>query len=78
MGKQLGLNEAQYNSGIDSNKYVDRVKAEVEEGKRLGIKGTPTIMVEGNPVQGAGGGIPTAQEIIQAVDAAIAAKGPTR
>jgi hypothetical protein len=40
---ELGLDQAQFNSCVDSKKYASKVDADFEEGKKLGVYGTPTF-----------------------------------
>ena len=42
-----GLNAEQFNQCLDSNKYRGKVQQETTEGQRLGVRGTPTIFVNG-------------------------------
>ncbi|RME55259.1 DsbA family protein [Candidatus Woesearchaeota archaeon] len=51
--KELGLNEAEFNSCLDSGKYENAVKAEMEQGKKLGVKGTPYFIINGKVIKGA-------------------------
>ena len=48
----LGLNVAQFNTCLSSGKYTSKVQADVDEGQKLGIDGTPTslILVNGKVV----------------------------
>ncbi len=49
----LGLNTATFNSCLDSQKYADKVKADLQEGLAAGIRGTPGFLVNGELVSGA-------------------------
>ncbi|MFH1056630.1 MAG: thioredoxin domain-containing protein [Candidatus Micrarchaeota archaeon] len=40
---ELGLNQTQFNACVDSRKYASKVDADFEEGKKLGVYGTPTF-----------------------------------
>src|SRR3989338_6919610 len=44
---ELGLDEAQFNQCLDSEKYKNRVAEDKAEGKRIGVTGTPTSFVNG-------------------------------
>ncbi len=43
--KDLRLNTMRFNRCIDSRKYASKVKAQTAEGKSLGVKGTPSFII---------------------------------
>jgi protein-disulfide isomerase len=49
----LKLNTAQFNNCIDSDKYASVVQADIDEGTKLGVRGTPTFFANGKqlPIQ---------------------------
>jgi protein-disulfide isomerase len=49
----LGLDQAKFTQCLDSGKFADAVKADMELGSKLGINSTPTLYVNGRPVIGA-------------------------
>ncbi len=49
----LGLDQATFTQCLDSGKFADAVKADMEQGTKLGINSTPTLYVNGRPVIGA-------------------------
>ncbi len=49
----LGLNTADFNSCLDSSKYAATVTAETQAAQQLGVRSTPTFVVNGRPVLGA-------------------------
>lgn len=49
----LGLNVAKFDKCLDSGAKTEIVKKDLAEGQRLGVKGTPTIYVDGVAVIGA-------------------------
>jgi protein-disulfide isomerase len=49
----LGLDQAAFAQCLDSGKFTDAVKADMELGAKLGISSTPTLYVNGRPVIGA-------------------------
>ena len=51
--KELGLNQEQFDSCFDSEKYKDEINLDTSDGKDLGIRGTPTFFVNGKIVFGA-------------------------
>ncbi|HLD49129.1 MAG TPA: DsbA family protein [archaeon] len=51
--KSLGLDEAKFSECLDSNKYTEKVKQDMEEGQSKGVTGTPTFFVNGKILIGA-------------------------
>lgn len=49
----LGMDRQVFDSCLDSGKYEDRVALEIREGFRLGVNGTPTVIINGRPLTGA-------------------------
>ena len=47
---QLGLDEQAFETAYRADEGKDAVEADVDEGKRLGIEGTPTVYVNGRKV----------------------------
>lgn len=47
----LKLNSAQFNACLDSDKYAATVQADLDEGTKLGVRGTPTFFANGKPLQ---------------------------
>ncbi len=45
VAESLGLDAAGFDSCYDSDRYRDRIEADVAEGTRLGVSGTPTFMI---------------------------------
>lgn len=65
---ELGLDTAQFNSCLDSNKYVEKVTRDTAEGRGLGVNATPTFFINGQKIEGA-----QPYEVFKAaVDAALA------
>jgi protein-disulfide isomerase len=50
--KAIGLDLARYDTCMSSGKYAGRIQASQEEGSRLGVSSTPTLMVGGRLYQG--------------------------
>lgn len=48
----LGLNTAQFNPCLDSGKYTAKVQQELAQGRQEGVRGTPTVFVNGNLIEG--------------------------
>ena len=51
--KKIGLNSDVFEKCLNENKYLSQVKADIEEGKKIGVKSTPTFFVNGQLVSGA-------------------------
>jgi protein-disulfide isomerase len=51
--KQLGLNEAQFNTCLDSGKYASEVQKDFADGQAAGVSGTPTVFINGIRLVGA-------------------------
>jgi protein-disulfide isomerase len=51
--RELGLNPNQFNSCLDSNKYLSKIKQDQAEGIKRGIRGTPATFINGEMVSGA-------------------------
>jgi len=56
-----------FNSCFDDNTYEDLIQADYDMGVDIGVSGTPSVFVNGQPV-GQPGKIPTYQEIATAVE----------
>ena len=55
---EIGVNLAQFDSCVSSNKYADKVDSDYSSGIQIGVTGTPGSFVNGVPVLGA---VPYAQ-----------------
>jgi protein-disulfide isomerase len=62
----IGIDTATFNSCVDGNKYESQVRSNTEAAKTLGVKGTPTIFVNGQKVE------TSVDAISAAIDAALA------
>jgi protein-disulfide isomerase len=51
--EEVGLPVAEFNECLDSDRYADVVNAQVREGAQLGVSGTPTFFLNGQPLVGA-------------------------
>lgn len=47
---EAGLDRARFDSALDSGKFKESVQIDVDEGIRLGLRGTPTLFVNGRRV----------------------------
>lgn len=59
---RLGLDTASFNSCLDDGTYESSVESDTEAAKELGVKGTPTIFVNGTKVETSVGAISSAIE----------------
>ena len=50
---ELGLNTAQFNSCLDSEKYGSEVDKDTNDGRAVGVRGTPSFFINGKKVVGA-------------------------
>lgn len=51
--KKIGAKTDAFEKCMTENKYLSQVKADMEEGKKIGVKSTPTFYVNGQLVSGA-------------------------
>ena len=51
--QELGLEMGQFREALDSGRFSDQVDQEAAEGRRVGVSGTPTFVVNGERVVGA-------------------------
>jgi protein-disulfide isomerase len=49
----LGLDGRRFNECLDSGKHAQKVRAEVSDGSRYGVTGTPAFFINGRPLVGA-------------------------
>jgi protein-disulfide isomerase len=50
---ELGLDSILFDQCLDSGKYSDLVKAESQKAASLGVRSTPSFLINGRPVVGA-------------------------
>lgn len=50
---QLGLDATQFSQCLTSQKYLNEVRADLQEGSNAGIRGTPGFLINGQLVSGA-------------------------
>ena len=53
LASQLGFDQTEFDTCLDSDKYYDAVRAEVNEGIGFAISGTPTFFINGERLVGA-------------------------
>jgi len=64
---ELDLNEEQFTSCLDSNKYAGGIDADMQAGQNAGVNATPTFFVNGYPLSGAA----SYEHFKEVVDAAL-------
>ena len=47
---ELGLDRARFDTALDSGKFAELVQRDVEDGMKLGVKGTPSVFINGRRV----------------------------
>lgn len=63
---ELGLDRARFDAALDSGKFTELVQNDVEEGMKLGLKGTPSLFINGRRVTAK-----SYEELKASVDAAL-------
>lgn len=48
----LGLDQGQFDQCLDSGKYTEKVQQETAQGQQAGVRGTPTLFVNGQLIEG--------------------------
>lgn len=51
--QELGLDTKTFNDCLDSNKYAEEVKKDMDDGIKAGVNGTPAFFINGIPLSGA-------------------------
>ncbi len=72
--KQLKLNVEQFKSDAASQETNDKINADIAEGKKFDITGTPSFVLDGKKIDNPR----SYDEFAKAIDAAIAAKKTTK
>lgn len=71
--EDLGLDITKFHDCFTQNRYKAIIDKDLADGKKAGVKGTPSVFVNGTIV--AIGYVPTYEEIARAIDAALASSG---
>ena len=64
--EQIGLDVAKFKADLSSDKYAAQVKAEMAEGQSAGVRGTPSVFINGRRYQPSGGYTVAAMEKVLA------------
>lgn len=67
----LGLDRARFDAALDSGKFAETVRLDVEDGFKLGLKGTPSLFVNGRRVKAK-----SYEELKAIIDAALKSSQP--
>jgi protein-disulfide isomerase len=67
---RVGLDPPAFADALRSHRYAARVEADIEEGARRGVRGSPVIVVNGKRIDG----VPSLQTLAGYVDAAVVAQ----
>jgi predicted DsbA family dithiol-disulfide isomerase len=70
---QLGLDRTRFDAALDSRKFADMVQSDVDDGIKLGLKGTPSLFINGRRVTAK-----TYEELKEGVDAALKSPAPAQ
>lgn len=68
-GAALGLDTAAFNKCVDEAKYTQRVGDDETQGRSLGLRGTPSFLLNGRPL--AGSGAPSLEDWRKIIDGEI-------
>lgn len=49
---RLGLDQTEFDTCLDTGRYVEQVQDDLAAGKAAGVKGTPALFVNGIPIEG--------------------------
>ena len=61
----LGLDTAEFSQCLDSGRYAEKVQQETLEGQEAGVRGTPTVFIDGQYLE-SGGSYPVLKAAIEA------------
>ena len=70
---QLGLDRTRFDAALDSRKFAEVVQSDVDDGIKLGLKGTPSLFINGRRVTAK-----TYEELKESVDAALKTPAPAK
>ena len=68
---ELGLDRARFDAALDSGKFTEMVQRDVDDGMKLGLKGTPSLFINGRRVTAI-----SYEELKTSVDAALKSSMP--
>lgn len=50
-GEEIGLDMKKFESCLDSRRFSDKVQSDLDEGRAVGVSGTPALYINGRPVR---------------------------
>jgi len=68
---ELGLDRARFDAALDSGKFAEVVQRDVDDGMKLGLKGTPSLFINGRRVTAK-----SYEELKASVEAALKSSTP--
>jgi protein-disulfide isomerase len=63
---RVGLDRAKFDAALDSGKFAESVRRDMQDGDRVGVAGTPTVFVNGRRVERA-----SYEDLKAAIEAAL-------
>lgn len=66
----IGLDRARFDAALDSRKFAEMVQTDVDDGIKLGLKGTPSLFINGRRLNAK-----SYEELKESVDAALKSPG---
>jgi protein-disulfide isomerase len=66
-GAELGLDTASFNACVDDDLAVARIRAEAQAADQRGVRKTPTLIVNGQMIEG----VPTWEQLRRAVEQSL-------
>lgn len=67
---RLGLDQTKFARLLAERRYAPRVAADLEAGRRRGIRGSPAVFVNGNRIDG----VPSLRELVEYVESELTAR----
>lgn len=71
--ESLGLDMNDFQQCFEENRYKDQIQADITLARQMRVTGTPSVFVNGKQITP--GYVPTFEQILQAVEEALAASG---
>lgn len=68
LARQIGLDGSEFDACLDSGEHLERLQADVDDGRAAGVEATPTLIIDGNLLRG----LQSYEEYQQAIEAALA------
>ena len=68
----LGLDRSRFDSALDSGKFAEMIQRDVDDGMKLGLKGTPSLFINGRRITAR-----TYDDLKASVDAALKSSTPS-